>query len=166
MAISGASYGGYAALVGLTATPKTFACGIDMAGPTDLARLVEDFPKYWKLEMRDWHRYAGDPSREADRQTLRAKSPLFQTERLVRPLMVVQGEQDIRVRPDQSLELVKRLRELNKPVDFWLIPNAGHGVGYWPQKLKLYRKTEDFLARCLGGRSGGLDFYELGAWLF
>jgi dipeptidyl aminopeptidase/acylaminoacyl peptidase len=146
IAVSGGSYGGYAALVGLTATPDIFACGIDQAGPTDLVRLVEDFPSAWKLEMGLWHRYAGDPAKVVDRETLHAKSPLFQTERIVRPLMVVQGGRDVRVRPEQSMELVQRLRQQNKPVDFWLIPAEGHGVVHWPNELKLFRKTEDFLA--------------------
>jgi dipeptidyl aminopeptidase/acylaminoacyl peptidase len=70
------------------------------------------------------------------------------------------------VRPDQSIELVQQLRQQNKPVDFWLIPQAGHGVVHWPQRLALFRKTEDFLAGCLGGRSGGFDAYPRGAWLF
>jgi dipeptidyl aminopeptidase/acylaminoacyl peptidase len=166
IAISGGSYGGYAALVGLTATPDTFACGIDQAGPTDLVRLVEDFPQTWKLEMDMWHRYAGDPAKASDREILRAKSPLFQTERIVRPLMVVQGGRDARVRPHQSIELVQRLRQQNKPVDFWLIPAEGHAVVHWPHQFKLFRKTENFLANCLGGRSGGFDYYQSGAWLF
>lgn len=166
IAISGASYGGYAALVGLTATSATFACGIDMAGPTDLIKLTEDFPSTWKLEMHRWYRYAGDPAKAGDRETLHAKSPLFQAERIVRPLMVVQGGQDVRVRPDQSIQLVERLRQQNKPVEFLFFPGEGHGVGHWPNSLKMFRKTESFLAGCLGGRDGGFDFYQLGSWLF
>ena len=42
----------------------------------------------------------------------------------------------------------------------------GHGFDRWQDKMVAYRKTEDFLARCLGGRTGGFDFFELGAKLF
>ncbi len=40
------------------------------------------------------------------------------------------------------------------------------GSGHWPHNLGIYRKTEDFLGECLGGRSSGFDYYELGAWAF
>ena len=51
IAIMGASYGGYATLVGLTFTPEVFACGIDIVGPSNLITLIESIPPYWKPEM-------------------------------------------------------------------------------------------------------------------
>ena len=47
VAIMGGSYGGYATLVGLTFTPETFACGVDIVGPSNLVTLIESFPPYW-----------------------------------------------------------------------------------------------------------------------
>jgi dipeptidyl aminopeptidase/acylaminoacyl peptidase len=166
IAIVGGSYGGYAALVGLSSNPDTFACGIDMFGPTDLVKLLEDFSPYWKLEMDLWHQYVGDPTREADRAIMRAKSPLFKAADITKPLMVIQGADDVRVRKEQSIELVDKLRQYHKEVNFWLVPGTGHGITDWPLRLKQFRKTEDFLAGCLGGRSSGFDYYQLGAWLF
>lgn len=166
IAIVGGSYGGYAALVGLSFTPDTFACGIDNFGPTDLVKLAENFPPYWKLEMDRWYRYAGDPAKEADRSIMRAKSPLYKAADITKPLMVIQGADDVRVRKEQSMELVEKLRLEHKQVDFWLVEGAGHGLTEWPLRLKQFRKTEDFLAGCLGGRSSGFDYYQLGAWLF
>lgn len=166
IAIVGGSYGGYAALVGLSFTPDTFACGIDMFGPTELVKLVEDFPPYWKLEMDLWYRYAGDPAKEADRKIMRAKSPLYKAADMTKPLMVIQGADDVRVRKEQSIELVDKLKQYHKNVDLWLVPGAGHGLTAWPLRLTQFRKTEDFLAGCLGGRSSGFDYYQLGSWLF
>src|SRR5262249_22552986 len=48
IAIMGGSYGGYATLVGLTFTPETFACGVDIVGPSNLVTLLESIPPYWK----------------------------------------------------------------------------------------------------------------------
>jgi dipeptidyl aminopeptidase/acylaminoacyl peptidase len=166
IAIDGGSYGGYAALVGLSFTPDTFACGIDMFGPTDLVKLVENAPPYWKLEMNRWYQYVGDPTKEADRAIMRTKSPLYKTADITKPLMVIQGADDVRVQEAQSIELVEKLKQYHKDVDFWLVPGAGHGLTDWPLRLKQFRKTEDFLAGCLGGRSSGFDYYQLGAWLF
>ncbi len=166
IAIGGGSYGGYASLIGLTDTPETFACGIDLFGPTDLLRLTEDFPPYWKLEMDSWYRYVGDPKKPEDRVEMLARSPLYHSDQIQKPLLVIQGDRDVRVRPEQSNELVKRLLAQHKPVEYWLVPQAGHGVSHWPQRLQQFRMTEDFLAACLGGRSGGFDLYQLGSWMF
>lgn len=166
IAIAGGSYGGYATLVGLSFTPETFACGIDIFGPTDLAKLVEDFPPYWKFELDRWHRFVGDPSKAADRAIMQSKSPLFKADNINKPLLVIQGGMDVRVRTEQSETLVNQLRRANKPVEYWYIPKTGHAISHWPQRLQLFRKTEDFWADCLGGRSSGFDYYQLGAWLF
>ena len=48
VAIYGGSYGGYATLVGLTFTPDTFACGVDIVGPSNLNTLLASIPPYWK----------------------------------------------------------------------------------------------------------------------
>ena len=47
VAIMGGSYGGYATLVGLTFTPETFACGVDIVGPSNLVTLLNTIPPYW-----------------------------------------------------------------------------------------------------------------------
>ncbi|MEM7294561.1 MAG: alpha/beta fold hydrolase, partial [Pseudomonadota bacterium] len=60
VAIVGGSYGGYAALVGMTMTPGVFACGIDNVGVSDLTTLIENFPPYWKQSEHMWHRFVGD----------------------------------------------------------------------------------------------------------
>jgi len=162
----GTSYGGYAALVGLSFTPDVFTCGIDINGISDLVKLTENYPPYWKLEMDLWYRYVGDPHNDADRATMQTKSPLFKAADITKPLMVIQGADDVRVKKEHSIELVTKLEQDHKEVNFWLIPDAGHGLIHWPIRLKQFRKTEDFLASCLGGRSSGFDFYQLGAWLF
>lgn len=166
IAIAGGSYGGYATLVGMSSTPERFACGIDIFGPSDLIKLVEDFPPYWKFELDRWHRFVGDPSKAADRAIMQSKSPLFKADNIIKPLLVIQGSMDVRVRADQSEALVNQLKRANKSVEYWSIPNVGHGITHWPLRIQQFRKMEDFLASCLGGRSGGLDYFQLGTWLF
>lgn len=58
------------------------------------------------------------------------------------------------------------LRKAGKEVDYVTFQGDGHGNQRWPNNLTMYRKTEDFLARCLGGRTSGFDYYQLGAWAF
>lgn len=168
VAIMGASYGGYATLVGLSFTPRAFACGVDIVGVSNLVSLVEDFPPYWESSLGQWHRFVGNPSDAAQRQVMMAKSPISRVRDIERPLLVIQTRNDVRVRQDQSDQLVQALRAQGKPVDYLLLDNAGHMFHSWSwgKMLRAHRAVEDFLATCLGGRSGGMDYFELAAWLF
>ncbi len=145
IAIAGGSYGGYATLVGLTFTPDTFACGVDIFGPSNLVSLLDNFPEYWKPWMSFWHKYVGDPGNPEDRRKMEAKSPLFRVDRITRPLLIVQGANDVRSTQLESDQMVAALQMA---------------------VLVFIRKMEDFLAEHLGGRSAGFDYYELGLLIF
>src|SRR5690606_6918874 len=99
--IVGYSYGGYAALMALARQPDVFACGVDVAGPTDLARLIEAFPPYWELNLKGWYSYVGDPAVPVDRARMDAVSPIHLADAIERPLLIVHGENDVRVRVEQ-----------------------------------------------------------------
>ena len=166
IAIVGGSYGGYATLVGMTMTPGKFACGVDNVGVSDLATLLEDAPPYWKPWMHFWHRFVGDPADPEQRKILDAKSPLNYAHQMEGPLLVFHGVNDPRVKIDQSDRMVAALRAADKDVEYIVIEDEGHGYGHWKNQLSYYRKVEDFLAECLGGRSSGFDYYQLGSWAF
>lgn len=166
IAIHGASYGGYAALVGLSFTPQVFACGIDLFGMSDLARFVETVPLHWELGKPWWFRFVGDPAQAEERLQMNMRSPLYRAGQVAKPLLIMHGANDPRVQPEQSELMAAALRRAGRPVELVLFPDEGHGFGKWTHQLVQYRKTEDFLARCLGGRSSGFDYYQLGAWAF
>lgn len=164
--IYGGSYGGYATLVGLTFTPETFACGVDVVGPSNLVSLMESVPKYWKPWMEQWYKYVGDPNNPDDRRIMEVKSPLFQVAQIKRPLLIAQGGNDPRVKQNESDQIVSALRKSGKDVEYILFPDEGHGFRHWKNRLVFYRKVEDFFANHLGGRSAGFDYYELGLFVF
>jgi len=166
VAIYGASYGGYSALVGATFTPEVFACAVDVVGVTDIARLLEAAPPYWELGLPWWHRYVGNPAEPADRARMDAKSPLYRAEHAQKPILIMHGVNDPRVKLEQSEWMVAALRKTGKDVEYVTFKGDGHGNQKWTNNLTMYRKTEDFLAKCLGGRTSGFDYYQLGAWAF
>jgi len=166
VAIYGASYGGYSALVGATFTPEVFACAVDLVGVADIASLLESAPPYWELGMPWWRRFVGDPARPEDRARMDAKSPVYRAAHAQKPILIMHGVNDPRVKIDQSERMVAALRSAGKEVDYVTFTGDGHGNQKWNNNLTLYRRSEDFLARCLGGRSSGFDYYQLGAWLF
>jgi dipeptidyl aminopeptidase/acylaminoacyl peptidase len=166
VAIMGWSYGGYAALIGLTMTPKVFACGVSLGGPTDLASLIESFPPYWQTDLTTWHDYVGDPAVPEDREEMTSKSPLHHAHKAERPVLIVQGTTDVRVRPDQAERMVDALRRHGKRVEYVEIPEMGHGMGYWAHRLTILRRTETFLRGCIGGRANRLDPFDPVAWVW
>ncbi len=164
--IMGWSYGGYAAAMGVTTAPERFACGIAVNGPLDLIELVEDLAPAWHFDGPLVRRYVGDPAQSAQRATMRGRSPAFLADRLSRPLLLVQGSADDRVSAATAAAFAQAAQRAGKPLEYWSVPGAGHDFTNWKDRLKLYRKSERFLARCLGGSDGGFDFYELGYFLF
>ena len=67
---------------------------------------------------------------------------------------------------EQSDRMVDALRNAGKDVKYIVIEDEGHGYLHWKNRMRYLREMEDFLADCLGGRSSGFDFYELGYALF
>lgn len=160
-AIYGGSYGGYAALCGVTLTPELFAAAISYVGPSSLVTLIRSFPPYWRPFLQGtWFRYVGDPGTEEEPDEavvadLLERSPLTHVERITTPLMVVQGANDPRVTKVESDQIVAALRERGVAVEYLVKDDEGHGFANPENRLDLYRAMERFLARHLGGRAEG-----------
>jgi dipeptidyl aminopeptidase/acylaminoacyl peptidase len=151
VAIMGGSYGGYAALVGLTFTPTTFACGVDIVGPGNLITLMENPPPYWMPIMPLMSTRVGDHTTENGRKFLESRSQLFHVDQIVRPLLIAQGANDPRVRRAESDQIVAAMRERRIPVTYLLYPDEGHGLDRPENNLSFYAVAEAFLAQHLGG---------------
>ena len=74
---------------------------------------------------------------------------------------MVHGANDVRVLKQDSDDVVAGLKALGRPVDALVFDNEGHSIRHWRNRLALWRKVEDHLATCLGGRSNGFDLFEL-----
>jgi len=151
--IFGGSYGGYATLAGVTWTPDLYACGIPYVGPSNLVTLIESFPEYWKPFLEgSFYRRVGNPEVESDRQDLIARSPLHHCDAIKVPLLVVHGANDPRVKQHESDQIVVALRQKQKPVEYLVAPDEGHGFRAPGNRLALAVAMERFLAKHLGGR--------------
>ncbi len=151
VAIMGGSYGGYAALVGLTFTPDTFVCGIDIVGPSNLISLMENPPPYWQPIMPLMQTRVGDFMSAAGREFLKTRSPLFHVDKIKRPLLIGQGATDPRVKQQESDQIVEAMKAKDIPVTYVLFPEEGHGFKRPENDISFYAITEAFLARYLDG---------------
>ena len=152
VAIYGGSYGGYATLVGLTFTPDTFACGVDIVGPSNLQTLLSTIPPYWKAFFEDFVTRVGDPRTEEGKKLLAERSPITHVAAIKKPLLIGQGANDPRVKQAESDQIVKAMKEKNIPVTYVLYPDEGHGFARPANRTSFYAIAEGFLAQCLGGR--------------
>jgi dipeptidyl aminopeptidase/acylaminoacyl peptidase len=151
VAILGGSYGGYATLVGLTFTPDTFACGVDIVGPSNLVTLLQSIPPYWESEIEQFTKRIGDHRTEEGKKFLASRSPLTVADRIKRPLLIGQGANDPRVKQAESDQIVKKMAEKNIPVTYVLYPDEGHGFARPENRTSFNAVSEIFLAQCLGG---------------
>ncbi len=103
------------------------------------------------------------PSDPEQLKMLRARSPIHRLDRIVRPLLVVQGANDIRGMTEQAEAVVASLRAREAQVEYLSFPDEGHWIQSWKNNVRLYRTLENFFGAHLGGRVSPLDAVEL--WL-
>jgi dipeptidyl aminopeptidase/acylaminoacyl peptidase len=151
VAIMGASYGGYATLVGVAHTPDEFVCGVDIVGPSSIATLLASIPPYWEPMKALFLKRVGDP--DTQEELIRAASPLYRAHQIKVPLMIGQGANDPRVKQAESDQIVAEMRKNGKPVEYLVFPDEGHGFARPENSLKFTAAAESFLAKYLGGRA-------------
>ncbi|WP_460357582.1 S9 family peptidase [Mycobacterium sp. ZZG] len=155
VAILGGSYGGYAALVGVTFTPDVFAAAVDYVGISDLANFMRTLPPVARPHLaNNWHRYVGDPDDPEQLADMMARSPITKVDQIRTPLMVIQGANDVRVVQAESDNLVDALRARGVEVEYLVQADEGHGAVNPENVIEMYRAIERFLARYVG-RAGG-----------
>ncbi len=148
IAIVGASYGGYAALLGVTFAPELYRAAVAFVPPPDFAWTLE-----WVLRnaesvrldsvvpMADWLKMLKlDVEDQAHMERLRAQSPLANVQRLTRPVLIVAGGSDERVGIAGIIEYAARAKLAEKDVTVLIDHGAGHR-----QRDDIARETNLFL---------------------
>jgi dipeptidyl aminopeptidase/acylaminoacyl peptidase len=148
VSIFGGSYGGYAALVGVTFTPDVFACAVDIVGPSNLNTLLASIPPYWAPMKKIFDVRVG-----SDPEFLKSRSPLYKADQIKVPLLIAQGKNDPRVKQAEAEQIVEAMRKAGKPVEYMLFEDEGHGFARPENRMKFYGAAEVFLAKHLGGRA-------------
>ncbi len=145
--IAGASYGGYATLMGLARYPELYRCGIDWVGVTDLDLLFDinwsDASDEWKLYGAP--RLVGDP--KADAKRFRETSPLQLADRIKRPLLMAYGSEDRRVPFPHGTKMRDALKDVNPDVEWITYLGEGHGWRLEANQVDFWTHVEAFLAK-------------------
>ena len=141
IAIFGASYGSYMAVAALARDPQhRFACGVAKYGDCDI---LTSWAQGDQVGIEDLERMMGHPSE--NRQGYREGSPIHWVADIERPLLIAHGEQDERVSPQQSAQLIEALRRHGKTFEYVTYPTEGHGLLRRAPQLHFYERLERFL---------------------
>ena len=144
--ITGGSYGGYMTLMAIGKTPFLWAAGVEQFGIINwLTMLQHEDPMLQQYEKS----LLGDP--EKDRAIYEADSPLAYIKDAQAPLLVLQGDNDIRVPKEEAEQIVKILQDAGKTVDVHYYPNEGHGFAKRENQVDAIRRTIDWFDKYLKG---------------
>ncbi|MBO9198680.1 MULTISPECIES: S9 family peptidase [Niastella] len=146
--IYGGSYGGFMSLAGIIQYPTEFKVGVDLFGVTNWLRTLQSVPAYWESFRKALYEEIGDPVTDSVR--LRSISPLFNTDKIKTPLLVLQGSNDPRVLQVESDEIVAGAKKNGTPVEYVLFPDEGHGFRKKENQIKAARVTLEFCEKYLG----------------
>lgn len=151
--IIGGSYGGYMTMAALTYTPEEFDVGVNLFGVTNWIRTLRSIPSWWEAQKEALYLELGDPN-SADSVRLRAISPLFHTDKVTKPLIVLQGSKDPRVLQVESDEIVAGVKKNGVPVEYVLFDDEGHGFVKKENQIEAYSRVLEFLNVYLKGDKG------------
>lgn len=147
--IAGASYGGYATLMGLAKDPDQYRCGVAWIGVSD-PRLM--FSIYWSDISEASKKYSyttmiGDPVKDA--AMLAANAPVELASRIKAPVLLAYGGKDRRVPIDHGEKMRSALNKAGQTPEWVVYPDEGHGWRLEGTKLDFWGRVERFLAKHL-----------------
>jgi dipeptidyl aminopeptidase/acylaminoacyl peptidase len=148
--IVGWSYGGYAALAGATLTPELYKCVVSIAGVADLPEMLSHERRggvrspgyvYWRSRI-------GDPATDLDQ--IKAISPAQQAANVRAPVLLIHGQQDSVVPPEQSSLMERALKRLDKDVKLVRIPGDDHSLTESESRRAALQEIAVFVRQHLG----------------
>ncbi len=151
--IAGASYGGYAALMGLINDPDLYRCGINWVGVTDINLIYDGHWSHESDMTEQWKQYGmpvlvGDQVKDAAQ--LKATSPLEHAARITQPLLLAYGTADDRVPIYHGTKFYEAVKAHNKNVEWIAYADEGHGWRLPENRVDFWSKVERFLSKNIG----------------
>jgi len=142
--ITGGSYGGFMTLMAVGKTPDVWAAGVSMYGIINWYEML----KHEDASLQAYQRsLIGDPV--TDKAVYDAASPMTFIRQTKAPLLVLQGENDIRVPRGQAAEVVATLKGVGATVDVHYYPEEGHGFAKLENQIDALQRTIDWFDKYL-----------------
>jgi dienelactone hydrolase/Tol biopolymer transport system component len=146
LGVFGGSFGGFATLSCVSRLPSYWKAGVDICGPSNLVTFCRSVPPFWQRFMKEW---VGDAEKESD--FLMERSPITYIEDVRADMLIVQGANDPRVVKAESDQMVQRLRDNGRSIEYMIFDDEGHGFTKTANARKGFGRCADFLAEKLKG---------------
>lgn len=141
--IVGASYGGYASLMGIVKTPDFYQCAISVNGVSNVFDLVKDNRAFWRSYN------VVDEQIGNDNKTLREISPVNYADKIKVPVLLIHGELDRQVDIKHSHQMRDALEKANKDVTFIEQAGEDHYLSNETMRVKAFKAMDTFLKKNL-----------------
>lgn len=144
--IVGASYGGYAALMGVAKEPDLYRCAVGSVGVYDLQTFLEvgNIPN-----LRTGKGYL-EKAVGSDPEQLRARSPAQNADKIKAKVLLVHGGEDTQVPIVHANKMRDALEKAGNPPEWLLFEREGHGYADVNNRIEYYKKLEAFLDKHIG----------------
>jgi dipeptidyl aminopeptidase/acylaminoacyl peptidase len=152
--IAGASYGGFAALAGGAFTPELYKCVVSVSGVSDVRKMLSEEKAqhgrdHWAVAYWNELIARGKGGREA----LDATSPANFAARFSAPVLLLHGDKDNIVNPDQSRHMERQLKRAGKRVKLVTLKGEDHYLSNPGTRLECLRAVVDFVNQNIGRRT-------------
>ena len=142
--ISGASYGGYATMAGLTFTPELYCAGINYVGVTNLILRAQQMDENPAAKL--WHEiHVGNL--DSGRQRLIDTSPVNFADRVRAPVLMAYGKNDPRVHIDHGYDMERALKKAGKTYEMIIEEDEGHGFRMEEKSIAFFTRVDEFLKK-------------------
>ena len=142
--ITGGSYGGFMTLMAIGKTPDVWSAAVELFGIVDWYTMLQHEDPFLQEYEKS---LLGDPVK--DRAIYEAASPIKYLQSAKAPLLVLQGENDIRVPKEEAEQVVSILKNAGKTVDAHYYPAEGHGFAKRENQIDAIRRMIDWFDRYL-----------------
>lgn len=149
IAIIGASYGGYATLMGLIKNPELYHSGVAWSALTDLTAKYHTARDDETQEDLLFTRpvVMGDPLKDA--KMLTEYSPVTHASELKQPLLMAHGAKDLRIPIEVASQFYDAVRKTNDRVQWVDYDDEGHGISHEANRIDFWKRVEAFLDKSL-----------------
>jgi dipeptidyl aminopeptidase/acylaminoacyl peptidase len=146
--IVGASYGGYAALAGVTLQQGLYRCAVSVSGPANLLSFggwQSSYYGYNNDTTRYWRKLTGEDT--GGESALRAISPALLADKADAPILLIHGKDDTRVPIEQSEQMAAALKRAGKIYEFVVLPHEDHFLSREATRLAMLTAAVNFVQK-------------------
>jgi len=144
ISIFGYSFGGYLALQMMIREPDKFCCAVAQSPIVNIFSFLNSIPSYWEPMREMLYEQIGNP--ETDKEMLTSWSPLFNTQKINKPVLLIHGRQDVKTPCADTEEFAAQLRQQGVEVDLMILEDEGHQIIKEENNIKIYTEIEKFLS--------------------